>query len=112
MSAKSDNAPFDWKDPFLFEELLTEEERMIRDAARQYCQEKLLPRVRDAYRKEQTDPAIFREMGELGWLWLQWHKLRQLRTDCPRSRSGRFRFPLDVQCAVLTGDASHTRLRQ
>ena len=68
MSAKSDNAPFDWKDPFLFEELLTEEERMIRDAARQYCQEKLLPRVRDAYRKEQTDPAIFREMGELGLL--------------------------------------------
>ncbi|MDP2282743.1 MAG: acyl-CoA dehydrogenase, partial [Pseudohongiella sp.] len=41
MSAKSDNAPFDWKDPFLIEELLTEEERMIRDAARQYCQEKL-----------------------------------------------------------------------
>jgi len=50
MSAKSDNAPFDWKDPFLFGELLTEEERMIRDTARQYCQEKLLPRVRDAYR--------------------------------------------------------------
>jgi glutaryl-CoA dehydrogenase len=68
MSAKSDNAPFDWKDPFLFEELLSEEERMIRDAARQYCQEKLLPRVRDAYRKEQTDPAIFREMGDLGLL--------------------------------------------
>ncbi|MDO8906903.1 MAG: acyl-CoA dehydrogenase [Pseudohongiella sp.] len=68
MSAKSDNAPFDWKDPFLFEELLTEEERMIRDAARQYCQEKLLPRVRDAYRNEYTDPAIFREMGELGLL--------------------------------------------
>lgn len=68
MSAKSDNAPFDWKDPFLFEELLTEEERMIRDTARQYCQEKLLPRVRDAYRREYTDPAIFREMGELGLL--------------------------------------------
>jgi glutaryl-CoA dehydrogenase len=68
MSAKSDNAPFDWKDPFLFEELLTEEERMIRDAARQYCQEKLLPRVRDAYRNEYTDPAIFREMGALGLL--------------------------------------------
>lgn len=68
MSAKSDNAPFDWKDPFLFEELLTEEERMIRDTARQYCQEKLLPRVREAYRNEHTDPAIFREMGELGLL--------------------------------------------
>jgi glutaryl-CoA dehydrogenase len=103
MSAKSDNAPFDWKDPFLFEELLTEEERMIRDAARQYCQEKLLPRVRDAYRKEQTDPAIFREMGELGLLGPALDGY-----GC----SGGFRFPLDVQCAVLTGDASHTRLRQ
>ncbi|HBN15594.1 MAG TPA: acyl-CoA dehydrogenase, partial [Pseudohongiella sp.] len=68
MSAKSDNAPFDWKDPFLMEQMLTEEERMIRDTARQYCQEKLLPRVRDAYRNEQTDPEIFREMGALGLL--------------------------------------------
>jgi glutaryl-CoA dehydrogenase len=68
MSAKSDNAPFDWKDPFLFEALLTEEERMIRDTARQYCQEKLLPRVREAYRNEHTHPEIFREMGELGLL--------------------------------------------
>jgi len=68
MSAKSDNAPFDWKDPFNIEDLLSEEERMIRDTARQYCQEKLLPRVRDAYRREHTDAAIFREMGELGLL--------------------------------------------
>lgn len=68
MSAKSDNAPFDWKDPFLMESLLTEEERMIRDAARQYCQEKLLPRVQHAYRHEHTDPEIFREMGALGLL--------------------------------------------
>ncbi|HLT64473.1 MAG TPA: acyl-CoA dehydrogenase [Pseudohongiella sp.] len=68
MSAKSDNAPFDWKDPFNIEDLLSEEERMIRDTARQYCQEKLLPRVRDAYRREHTDAAISREMGELGLL--------------------------------------------
>ena len=68
MSVRSDDAPFDWQDPFLLAEQLTEEERMVRDTARQYAQNKLLPRVREAYRNEQTDPAIFREMGELGLL--------------------------------------------
>jgi len=50
------------------EEMLSEEERLVRDTARQYAQEKLLPRVRDAYRNESSDPAIFREMGALGLL--------------------------------------------
>lgn len=68
MSVRSDNAQFDWKDPFLMESQLSEEERLVRDTARQYAQEKLLPRVRDAYRNEQTDPEIFREMGALGLL--------------------------------------------
>lgn len=68
MSVRSDKAPFDWKDPFLMEEMLSEEERLVRDTARQYAQEKLLPRVREAYQTETTDPAIFREMGELGLL--------------------------------------------
>ena len=68
MSVRSDDVPFNWQDPFLMEEQLTEEERMVRDTARQYAQNKLLPRVRDAYRNEETDPAIFREMGELGLL--------------------------------------------
>ncbi|MEQ8315763.1 MAG: acyl-CoA dehydrogenase [Gammaproteobacteria bacterium] len=68
MSVRSDDAPFNWQDPFLLEEQLTEEERMVRDTARQYAQNKLLPRVREAYRNEETDPAIFREMGELGLL--------------------------------------------
>lgn len=68
MSARSDSAKFNWQDPFLMEELLSEEERMVRDTARQYAQDKLLPRVRDAYRREHTDPAIFREMGALGLL--------------------------------------------
>ena len=49
-------------------EMLSEEERLVRDTARQYAQEKLLPRVRDAYRREYTDPEIFREMGALGLL--------------------------------------------
>jgi len=68
MSVRSDNIAFDWKDPFRMEEQLSEEERMVRDTARQYAQEKLLPRVREAYRTEYTDPEIFREMGALGLL--------------------------------------------
>lgn len=68
MSATSDKAKFNWEDPFLLEEQLSEEERMVRDTARQYAQEKLLPRVREAYQKEETDPEIFREMGALGLL--------------------------------------------
>ena len=59
---------FDWADPFRLEDQLSEEERMIRDAARGYAQEKLLPRVIAAWREETTDPAIFREMGEMGLL--------------------------------------------
>ncbi|MBU4611116.1 acyl-CoA dehydrogenase [Achromobacter sp. GG226] len=62
------NAAFQWNDPFLLDQQLTDEERMIRDAARAYCQDKLAPRVLNAFRNEQTDPAIFREMGELGLL--------------------------------------------
>ena len=58
----------DWRDPFLLEQQLTEEQRMVRDSARQYAQGQLLPRVREAFRSESTDPAIFREMGELGLL--------------------------------------------
>lgn len=59
---------FQWDDPLLLDSQLTAEERMIRDAARSYCQDKLLPRVTLAFRNETTDPAIFTEMGELGLL--------------------------------------------
>ena len=68
MSVRADEVPFNWKDPFLLEEQLTEEERMVRDTAKQYAQNQLLPRVREAYRHEKTDPEIFREMGRLGLL--------------------------------------------
>ena len=68
MSVRSDNVPFNWADPFGMEGQLSEEERLVRDTAKQYSQEKLLPRVRKAYQKEQTDPEIFREMGALGLL--------------------------------------------
>jgi glutaryl-CoA dehydrogenase len=59
---------FDWADPFLLDEQLSEDERMIRDAARAYAQDRLAPRIVEAFQHEHTDPAIFREMGELGLL--------------------------------------------
>ncbi|EGD57508.1 glutaryl-CoA dehydrogenase [Novosphingobium nitrogenifigens DSM 19370] len=63
-----DLARFEWDDPFRLESQLSEEERMLRDAARAYAAEKLQPRVIAAFRDETTDPAIFREMGEMGLL--------------------------------------------
>ena len=59
---------FKWEDPLLLDSQLTEEERMVRDAARAYCQEKLATRVKEAFRNEHTHVEIFREMGELGLL--------------------------------------------
>lgn len=64
----SSKPSFHWEDPLLLSTQLTEEERMVRDAAHAYAQEKLAPRVIDAFRNEQTDVKIFREMGELGLL--------------------------------------------
>ncbi len=59
---------FNWQDPFLLEQQLTDEQVMVRDTARQYAHNQLLPRVQKAFRNEHTDPAIFLEMGELGLL--------------------------------------------
>ncbi len=59
---------FSWDDPFLLSSQLSQDENMIMDAARSFCQEKLQPRVLDAFRHETTDPGIFREMGEMGFL--------------------------------------------
>ncbi|MDX2482087.1 MAG: acyl-CoA dehydrogenase [Pseudodonghicola sp.] len=63
-----DLAGFDWADPFRFSDQLSEDERMIADSARAYAQEKLQPRVLSAFENEETDPEIFREMGEMGLL--------------------------------------------
>ncbi|GAA6198821.1 acyl-CoA dehydrogenase [Aquicoccus sp. SU-CL01552] len=63
-----DLAGFDWSDPLRFNDQLTEDERMIADSARAYAQEKLQPRVLSAFENEETDPEIFREMGEMGLL--------------------------------------------
>ncbi|MFK0162087.1 acyl-CoA dehydrogenase [Rhizobium sp. NPDC090279] len=59
---------FDWADPFRLTEQLSDDERMVLDTAHSYAQEKLSPRVLEAFRNEKTDPTIFREMGELGLL--------------------------------------------
>lgn len=64
----SKGQPFDWADPFRLDEQLSEEDRMIRDTAHAFAQDKLAPRVSAAYLDETTDPEIFREMGEMGLL--------------------------------------------
>ncbi len=64
----SAKAQFNWQDPFLLDAQLTDDERMVREAASAYCQERLAPRVVEAFRAESTDPEIFREMGQIGLL--------------------------------------------
>lgn len=61
-------ASFNWIDPLLLDQQLTEEERMVRDSAYQFAQGKLAPRVLEAFRHEQTDPAIFAKWGK----WACW----------------------------------------
>ncbi|HSD41698.1 MAG TPA: acyl-CoA dehydrogenase [Burkholderiales bacterium] len=68
LKATVGKAQFVWDDPLLLNDQLTEDERMVRDAAAAYCQERLAPRILEAFRHEKTDPAIFREMGALGLL--------------------------------------------
>ena len=61
------DARFNWRDPLLLDQQLTHDEHMVRDTAHAYCQEKLSPRVLEAFRSESADtPAIYRELGELG----------------------------------------------
>lgn len=66
--SKPDLGTFVWDDPFLLESQLTEDERMLRDAARAYAEEKLQPRIIDAYRDALVQPEIFKEMGDMGLL--------------------------------------------
>ncbi len=64
----ADKASFNWEDPLLLEQQLSDEERMARRTAQQFADAKLAPRVLEAFRHERTDPAIFREMGDAGLL--------------------------------------------
>ena len=65
---RTDAMPFSWEDPFLIDDQLTEEERAVRDAARDYCQDKLMSRVLEANRHEKFHREIMNEMGALGLL--------------------------------------------
>jgi glutaryl-CoA dehydrogenase len=64
----SSKASFHWDDALLLDSQLSDDERAVRDAARAYCQDRLMPRVLEAFRHERTDVGIFREMGDLGLL--------------------------------------------
>ena len=68
MNAPARKPVFQWDDPLLFEEQLTDDERMVRDSARAYCQEKLMPRILEANRHEKFDRTVIDEMGALGFL--------------------------------------------
>ena len=68
MATKTRWAPLNWQDPFELDSQLSEEQRMVRDSAKQYAQSSLAPRVKQAFGEESTDPNIFREMGEMGLL--------------------------------------------
>src|SRR5260221_5709437 len=66
--SQSAKAAFQWEDPLLLEDQLSEEERLVRDTARNYCEDKLMPRVKEANRHERFDREIMNELGELGLL--------------------------------------------
>jgi alkylation response protein AidB-like acyl-CoA dehydrogenase len=92
---KPARAQFVWDDPLLLDDVLTEDERMIRDSAREFCQEKLLPRVQEAFRKEHFHREIMSEIGEMGLLgatrrteygWRR-RRLRRLRARWPARSS-------------------------
>ena len=73
MKPSSSRIPYNWADPFLLREQLSEEERLIQDSTARFAQERLMPRVVKAYRDEYFDPAIMREMGEAGLLGATLH---------------------------------------
>ena len=110
---------FRWEDPLLLDEQLTPEERMARDAARDYCQARLMPRVLEANRHGRFDVAILREMGELGMLGPtidgvrpRRRVLRGLRAHRARGRARRLRVPLGDERAVEPRHVPHPRVRQ
>ena len=115
----ADAKPFDWEDPFLLDDQLTEEERAIRDAARDYCQDKLMPRVLEANRHEKFDREIMNEMGALGLLGstlpekyggagVSYVAYGLVAREVERVDSG-YRSAMSVQS--LAGHASDLRLR-
>ena len=91
-SLKPKDAPdlgsFDWEDPLRLDSQLTEDERMIAASARAYAKERLQPRVTAAYAKEETDPTIFREMGEMGLVGRTVHAPLSTQSELPATVHG------------------------
>ena len=119
VKAQSAKASFVWNDPFLLEDQLAEDERMIRDAAAAFAADKLAPRVQDAYMEEKTDPGdLPARWGDAGLLGSP--SLRSMAAWVPvtsptawfraRGRAGRFGLPLDDERAVLPRYAPDPRL--
>ena len=117
MALKPKDAPglgrFDWADALRLDTQLTEEERMLRDAAQAYAQDRLQPRVIAAFRDEYTDPVIFREMGEMGLLGVtipeEYGGVGASYVAyglIARGRAGRFRLSQHDVCAIEPGDVS------
>jgi glutaryl-CoA dehydrogenase len=115
-------AMFSWEDPLLLDAQLTEDERMVREAARAYCQEKLQPRVLEAFRNEKTDASIFREMGELGLLGpnipeeyggpgLNYVSYGLIAREIERVDSG-YRSMMSVQSSLVTAKKVPTKAGQ
>ena len=110
---------FDWRDPLGIEEGLNEQERLIRDTASGYAEERLMPRVLEAHRHERFDPEILREMGGAGpargdprRLRLRWGEPSGLRARRARDRAGRQRLPLGPERTVEPGHVPDPRIRQ
>ncbi len=110
---------FSWDDPLLLERQLTMDEIMVRDAAHVYAEERLAPRVQQAFREERTDPEIFREMGDLGLLGttipeeyggggLNYVSYGLIAREIERVDSG---YPLDALGAVIARDAADLQVR-
>ena len=113
-------ALFDWSDPLRLDDQLGEEERHIRDAARDYAQSRLMPRVLTAFREERFDREILHEMGALGFLGATLPPEHggagasyvELWTSRPRDRARRFGIPLGDERAVVARHVSDLRLWQ
>ena len=119
MNAPMPNAVFNWEDPLLLDEQLSEDERMVRDSARAYAQDKLMPRVVEANRHERFDREVLTEMGaarlpglDLARLRLRRREPCVLRPDRARDRARRLELSLEHERAIEPGDVSDLRLRQ
>ena len=112
MCSASHKPSFHWDDPLLLDAQLIEDERAVRDAAHAHCHDRLAPRVLEAFRNEQTDVAIFREMGELGVLGVTIPEAyggsgpTYVRSRRARGRARRLGLPLEDERAEFAGDGA------